>query len=231
MNWRSALRFLLCIFVGKATPKPWLNATAESEDFAGLLPLARAVLSIPWAVALLFLAGVLAPMPGIICKNGGGDGSSPSSLCGRGNSRLCPGGQACHPLGGGQVLQALANCVRSLGSTSHRDSAEGQLLEEHCRPVHLGSTAGWGKGCFLSCAAPRQTASPFPRAQAPSGWHTQERWQGSSLPVPAITVENRIPGAGHSCGTDEFGGEVVCFLHKMKLRPKAPRQTLGRQCC
>lgn len=95
----------------------------------------------------------------------------------------------------------------------------------------VGSTAGWGKGCFLSCAAPRQTASPFPHAQAPSGWHTQERWQGSSLPVPAITVEDRLPGAGHSCGTDEFGGEVVCFLHEMKLRPKAPRQTLGRQCC
>lgn len=64
--------FCCVALVVKATFKSRLNAIAGFEDFTGLLPLACADLSTPWAAVPLFLAGVLAPVPRIFCKNGGG---------------------------------------------------------------------------------------------------------------------------------------------------------------
>lgn len=152
----------------KVAPKPRMNATAECEDFAGSLPLACAVLSMPWAAAPLFnrhscptcpesyarkWRGWTIPLPHVA-----GDIADPA-----------PWGPSMSPAQGEQGLQDMSNWEHSLGFTCCRDSAGKQLLEEQHRPTHLSSTAVWGKECLLSCAASRQAASPLPCAQAPSG--------------------------------------------------------------
>lgn len=131
-----------------------------------------------------FPSSFLAPVPRILCKNGGGDGSTLFPVWQGTQLTQHPRGQACHPLGGGQVLQETSNWEHGLGSACHRNSAEKQLLEEYhigVPPMHLSSTAGWGKGCFLSCAAPRQIASPFPCAQGPTGLVTSPPCFSASL--------------------------------------------------
>lgn len=105
-------------------------------------------------------------MPRIFSKNGGGDGSFLVPMWQGTQLTLCPVGQTCHPLGGELVLQETSNWEHSLWSACYRDSAKERLLEEHSRITRVGSTAGWGKGGFLYCAAPRLPA-PVPLPSLP----------------------------------------------------------------
>lgn len=74
---------------------------------------------------------------------------------------LHSGGQACHP------LRESGGCRTCLtGNIAWGLHATGTVLRSNCyrSTTHLGSTAGWRKGCFLSCDGSRHSVSPFPCA-------------------------------------------------------------------
>jgi len=164
-------------------------------------------------------------------KNGGGDGPSPFPDWQGTQLTLHPGSQACHP------LRRSGDCRRHLiGKTVWGPHATGTVLRSNLQrsirdPCILVVLLGGERGVSCLVLPLDSLPAPFPVVHAHRKGSKAALCQCLLSPWRTDSQELDTVADRCICSTDEFGGKAVSFLHEMRLSPKAPRQTLGRQCC